>query len=67
MYTQIVRITLVISLCEMEEFLTILISAPVFGRFVMSSSILIGGFLGASGAMVGWSILELVQEFKVSK
>lgn len=53
------------------EFFATLIGMPGFGRVIVSISILIGGLLGASGAIVGRAIVELLQEvqpsFRVTK
>ncbi|MFX1559693.1 MAG: hypothetical protein ACFFBL_03830, partial [Promethearchaeota archaeon] len=42
------------------EFFAALIGAPGFGRFIVSLSILLGGLLGGSGALVGYSFIDLV-------
>ena len=34
------------------------------GRFVVSFSILLGGLLGGAGALVGFSVATLLQEFR---
>ncbi len=49
------------------EFFATLISASGLGRFIVSLSILIGGLLGGSGALVGYSFLDLVKEYRSSK
>ena len=46
-----------------EVFAT-LIGLPGFGRYIVSISILLGGALGASGALVGRSTIEFVEEFR---
>ncbi len=46
------------------EFFATLIGLPGFGRWIVSISILIGGFLGASGAIVGRAVVELVEEIR---
>ena len=46
------------------EFFATLIGLPGFGRFIVSLSILIGGLLGASGAIVGRAFIELVGEMR---
>ncbi|MHA2397073.1 MAG: hypothetical protein ACXAC0_10245 [Candidatus Thorarchaeota archaeon] len=43
------------------EVFAILIGAPGFGRFIVSLSILFGGLLGGSGALVGYSLIDLVK------
>ncbi len=48
---------------EIGEFFATLIGLPGFGRFIVSISILIGGLLGASGALVGRSLVEFIEEF----
>jgi hypothetical protein len=40
------------------EFFAGLIGLPGLGRYIVSASILIGGFLGASGAIVGRAAIE---------
>ena len=49
------------------ELFASLVGAPGFGRFIVSLSILIGGFLGGSGALVGYSTVDLVKEYLSSK
>ena len=44
-----------------------LIGVAGFGRYIASLSILIGGLLGGSGALVGYSIIDLVNEYRSSK
>jgi hypothetical protein len=46
------------------EFFATLIGLPGFGRWIVSLSILIGGLLGASGAIVGRAVLELAEELR---
>jgi hypothetical protein len=46
------------------EFFAVLIGLPGFGRAIVSISILIGGLLGASGAIVGRAIMELLQDVR---
>jgi len=46
------------------ELFATLIGVPGFGRFIVSLSILLGGLLGGSGALVGYSILDLVKDYK---
>ena len=46
------------------EVFAILIGAPGMGRFIVSLSILIGGFLGGSGALVGYSVKDLVIDYR---
>ena len=46
------------------ELFASLIGVPGLGRFIVSLSILIGGLLGGSGALVGYSIIDLIGEFK---
>ncbi len=46
------------------EVFAALIGLPGFGRFIVSISILLGGALGASGALVGRSVIELAEDFK---
>ncbi|MFW9769162.1 MAG: hypothetical protein ACFFF9_17300 [Candidatus Thorarchaeota archaeon] len=46
------------------EVLAALIGMAGFGRFIVSISILIGGLLGGSGALVGYSIIDLLREYK---
>ena len=45
------------------EFFATLIGMPGMGRWIVSLSILIGGFLGGSGGIVGRAIAELAEEF----
>jgi hypothetical protein len=47
-----------------EVFAT-LIGMAGFGRFIVSISILIGGLLGGTGALVGYSIKDLVMEYRI--
>lgn len=47
------------------EFFAALIGLPGFGRAIVSISILIGGLLGASGAIVGRAIIELLQDVRL--
>jgi len=49
------------------ELFATLIGAAGLGRFIVSLSILIGGFLGGSGALVGYSLIDLVKEYRSSK
>jgi hypothetical protein len=42
-----------------------LIGATGYGRFIVSLSILIGGLLGGTGALVGYSIKDLVMEYRI--
>lgn len=49
------------------EFFATLIGAAGFGRFIVSFSILIGGFLGGSGALVGYSVIDLINEYRSPK
>ena len=46
------------------EFFATLIGLPGFGRWIISLSILSGGLLGASGAIVGRAVLELAEELR---
>ena len=46
------------------EFFAALIGLPGFGRWIVSLSILIGGLLGASGAIVGRAVVELADEIR---
>jgi hypothetical protein len=46
------------------ELFATLIGVPGFGRFIVSLSILIGGLLGASGAIVGRAVIELAEEYR---
>ena len=46
------------------ELFASLIGAVGFGRFIVSLSLLIGGFLGGSGALVGYSVIDLVNEYR---
>ena len=50
-----------------SELFASLIGVPGFGHFIVSLSILIGGFLGGSGALVGYSIIDLVRELNLKK
>ena len=47
---------------EIGEFFASIIGAAGFGRYVVSISIILGGLLGGSGALVGWSFIELLNE-----
>jgi hypothetical protein len=49
------------------ELFATLIGAAGLGRFIVSLSILIGGFLGGSGALVGYSFINLVDEYRSSE
>lgn len=49
------------------ELFASLIGVAGFGRFIVSLSILIGGLLGGSGALVGYSAIDLVKEYKSLK
>lgn len=46
------------------EVFAALIGMAGFGRFIVSLSILIGGLLGGCGALVGFSIKDLAQDYK---
>ncbi|MFX0054571.1 MAG: hypothetical protein ACFFAX_06715 [Promethearchaeota archaeon] len=46
------------------EFFAAIIGLPGFGRAIVSISILIGGLLGASGAIAGRAIVELLQDMR---
>lgn len=46
-----------------EVFAT-LIGLAGFGRFIVSLSILFGGLLGGSGALVGYCVKDLVVDYK---
>ena len=46
------------------EFFATLIGLPGFGRWIVSISILIGGLLGASGAIVGRAVVEIAEEYR---
>lgn len=50
-----------------SELFATLIGAAGFGRYIVSVSILIGGFLGASGALVGYSVIDIVKEYRSLK
>jgi len=45
------------------EFFATLIGIPGMGRWIVSLSILLGGFLGGSGGLVGRAMIELAEEF----
>ena len=45
------------------EFFATLIGMPGAGRWIVSLSILLGGFLGGSGGLVGRALVELAEEF----
>jgi hypothetical protein len=46
------------------DFFAAIIGLPGFGQAIVSISILIGGLLGASGAIVGRALVELLQEVR---
>lgn len=45
------------------EFFATFIGIPGAGRWIVSLSILLGGFLGGSGGIVGRAMVELAEEF----
>ncbi|MGY5872203.1 MAG: hypothetical protein RTV72_08170 [Candidatus Thorarchaeota archaeon] len=49
---------------EIGEFFASLIGAPGLGRFIVSLSILLGGMLGGLGALVGYCVVDLAQEYR---
>nr|KXH72546.1 MAG: hypothetical protein AM324_07255 [Candidatus Thorarchaeota archaeon SMTZ1-83] len=49
------------------EFFATLIGMPEAGRWIVSLSILLGGFLGGSGGLVGRAMVELAEEFTSKK
>ena len=49
---------------EVAETFASQIGAPGFGRIFTSLSLLLGGMLGGVGALVGFSIVDLVQELR---
>ncbi len=46
------------------EFFATLVGMPGAGRWIVSLSILLGGFLGGSGGLVGRAMVELAEEFR---
>ena len=49
------------------EFFANLIGLPGFGRGIVSISILIGGLLGASGAVAGRAFIDMIEETRFKK
>ncbi|MHA2379465.1 MAG: hypothetical protein ACXADS_09305 [Candidatus Thorarchaeota archaeon] len=49
------------------EFFATLIGFPGMGRWIVSLSILLGGFLGGLGGLVGRALVELGEEFVSTK
>jgi hypothetical protein len=52
---------------EIGEFFASLLGIPGFGRFIVSLSIFLGGLLGGTGALVGFSSMDLILEFRRGK
>ncbi len=49
------------------ELFASLIGAAGFGRFIVSFTILLGCLLGGSGALVGFSIIDICVEYKKTR
>ena len=49
------------------ELFASLIGAASFGRFIVSLSIFLGGLLGGCGALVGYSFVDLIVEYKKTR
>ncbi|MFX1330389.1 MAG: hypothetical protein ACFE9W_02435 [Promethearchaeota archaeon] len=49
---------------DIGEFFAAFIGLPGFGHVIVSISILIGGLLGASGAIIGRAITELLEDVR---
>ena len=52
---------------EIAEFFATLIGLPGFGRSIVSIGILLGGLLGGTGALVGFSVADIILEFRSGK